>query len=178
MDLEYYLQDFMYKIGGEETIIYFLIGILLFSIIFITLKKSPIFKNRENNSIAAIVAIAITILSVYYLSKSQFNQIIQSYNILGFFVLFVIPFIIFGILLNIIGKTSGIRRIGWIAFGIIFVYLYQKSEYAPNETGLTIAIIVIILAIIFDGIINESLKKETSPGGAVYIPAGNNWRWN
>ena len=136
------------------------------------------FSKKENGAVAAIVAIAITILSMYYLSQSQFIQIIQSYNIFGLFVLFFIPFLIFGVLLHMIGQTPTIRRIGWIAFGIIFIYLYEKSEYVSNDTGLIIAIIIIVIAMIFDSAIHEGLRKEPRRGGGILIPAGSNWRWN
>ncbi len=170
MRLEYRIQDFIHRVGGEETITLALISILLFAIIFVFLKRTPMFKEKENHAVAGIVSLAITILSVYYISQSQLIQLMQAYNIFGLIVLFFIPFLIFGTMLHLIGKTPAIRRIGWVAFGILFIYLYSTSQYSTEGTGLGIGVIIIILAIIFDKLLNKEVEKEAKQSGVITVP--------
>ena len=64
--------------------------------------------------------------------------------------------------------------IGWIFFGIIFLYLYNTSQYTLGETGIVVAVIAIIGAIVFDKFLHKEVTESKNKGGVLYIPNSQN----
>ncbi len=128
---------------------YLLVITLLFIIIFST---TFIIFNRifQSKGIAAVIGLAVSILSVFYLSDSQSLLVFQTYGIMGSVLLISIPFIIAFFFMYTSDTTGILRKMFFVIYGIISIILLQKSNSisSKNITYL-ISIIILITIIIF-----------------------------
>jgi hypothetical protein len=157
MEISYWLYQ-IESTFGRDLITYFLIFIILFAVILVILRRTKIF--GENQAIPAVISFSISVLSLWYLSQTQLASIILSYNLLGVFLLFLFPFALIFLLLHKTNTTPMLRRIIWIFFGIFYLYIEKTSEIGFDGTIFSIGLVLIGVAIIFDGAINKSINKK------------------
>ncbi len=160
-NLQYLFQD------NQEAVIYIALFFLVFIIVFSILKKGQFF-GKNNSGIPAILALAISILSTFYLTKNQIAPLLLSYSYFGMLILLLIPFFIMLVFIHQLKITSTIRRIfiaGYFIFGIYFI---NKKSPEADSNILIGFFLISLLAFIFDKSLNKSLKKEKSH----YVNAG------
>ena len=154
MDLNYILSDFSQY---QEEITLILILLMIFIIVFAILKKVNLFE--ENKAIPGILALVVSLISVWYLSQNQILLILSSYNILGFFIVFLLPYVLIFLFLHKTKTTSPIRKTIWVIFGGIFVYVWYKNNNPDNI--LFWGSVILILGAIF---LDESLHRGLQQG--------------
>lgn len=155
MDLNYILSDFS-RYQQEITLI--LIFLIIFIIVFAILKKVNLFENSP--AVPGILALVVSLISVWYLSEKQILTIISSYNILGFFIVFLLPFALIFLFLHKTKTTSIIRKSVWVVFGCIFTYVWYKNNNT-DDIFFWISIILILGAIFLDESIHKGLQQQT-----------------
>jgi hypothetical protein len=112
-----------------------LILIIVFSIVFVVVKSIPFFS--ENSWSVWVVSIAVSLLSVRFLSAEWLITILLPYSTLGIVISAGFPFILYFFLVDKFphpkGKTGLLQKIAWIFFGIVFLYLwYSRTQTAST----------------------------------------------
>lgn len=106
----------------------FLLFILLFSFIWLSLTRTALFKNQR--PVKIIICFVVSILAVRYLDFIWINTIISQYQLLGIAMTSIIPFIIYFFFINgIFPDNSTLRKIGWIFFICVYIGLYITSSF-------------------------------------------------
>ncbi|MEK6928725.1 MAG: hypothetical protein AABW65_02085 [Nanoarchaeota archaeon] len=153
----------------EMFFVKFLVFILLLTIINAVIKTVPFFEDR--NAVSVIVALAISLLGVRYLtSEALINFIWLPYGVLGITISSVLPFIIIFFLLQTWDYPL-IRKVVWTSFLVIYgaiAYLRWDDlqisslttlhyEWYANYGWIYVAIALIsFLLIIFDKQVHAS----------------------
>lgn len=105
----------------------FLFFIIILSITYVALIKAPFFDKQKN--VVIVLSIVVPLLSVRYINFEWLNTMLMAYQVLGIALTSIIPFIIyFFFLMGIAKEYSGIRRIGWIFYGCVYLGLYFTAE--------------------------------------------------
>jgi len=130
----------------NDLLVIALLFIIIFSITFYIFQR--IFQSK---GIAAVIGLAVSILSIFYLSDSQILLVIQTYGIMGSALLISIPFIIAFFFMYTSEITGVLRKMFFVFYGIISIMLLQKSNSISSEaiTYLTFVIILITIIIFF-----------------------------
>jgi hypothetical protein len=93
-----------------------LLFILILSLVFVSLKNVPLFKEDEQKKIRSLVSIIVSLLSVRYIDFEWMNTIFVTYKVLGIALTSLLPFIIYFFFLIGVAPPqkgySGIRKIG------------------------------------------------------------------
>src|SRR3989344_5047270 len=110
--------------GGEDFLFAkMLLGILLFVIINVVIKRLPMF--RDNKSVSIIVALVISLLAIRFINENDLvNGILLPYGTLGVAITTLLPFFIFFYFLHDSQMGPFGRRAGWFLFGVIFLVLW------------------------------------------------------
>lgn len=115
-----------------------LILIIVFSVVFIVVKTMPFFSN--NSWSVWVVSLAVSLLSVRFLSAEWLITILLPYSTLGVVISAGFPFVLYFFLVEKLphpkGKTGLSQKIAWVFFGIVFLYLW----YSRTQTGSTPAL--------------------------------------
>ncbi len=157
------------EFGGEDFLFAkMLLGILLFVVINVVVKKIPMF--RDNKSVSIIVALVISLLAIRFINENELvNGILLPYGVLGVAITTLLPFFIFFFFIHESNWGNFGRKIGWVFFGIIFLVLWvSKYNAAPSDGGLSPVsnqiyswvLIAIIIAFIFDKFIHGLFGKH------------------
>lgn len=152
MDLNEVISSFS-QYQQEITLI--LIFLIIFIIIFAILKKVNLFE--DNKAIPGILALVVSLISVWYLSENQILIILSSYNIMGFFIVFLLPYALIFLFLHKTKTTSTIRKSIWVVFGCIFVYVWFKDNNA-DDVLFWGSVILILGAIFLDDLIHKGFQ--------------------
>ncbi len=153
--IQYLVQD------NKEAITYFAIFFLLFIVIYMVLKRTFMKDNKEQ-TFAALIALIISGIGVWYLSNTQFMSIIQTYAALGIIILFFIPLMIILAAMHNVNSTPGIRRVVVALYGIVSYYVITSNEIEITDQSIMLGLGIILFAMIFDSAINKMLSKQTS----------------
>jgi len=139
----------------EITIV--LLFLIIFIIVFAVLKKIKLFE--ENGAVPGILSIVVSLLSVWYLSEKQILNIIYSYNVLGFFITFLLPYALIFLFLHKSKTTSVLRKSVWVIFGCIFIYIWYKNN---NSIDIFFwgSIALILGAIFLDESLHRGLQQN------------------
>jgi len=144
-----------------------LVMVLIFALVLF-LSHKALTKVTGNRAISLIAALSISILSVVYLSYSQFSFIEGAYGLVGTLVLFLIPFIIAFFFIYLSNINGLLRKMFWIFYGIINLLLLQRTTVDQDAvlSITTLIIFLMIILIVFDkgikNIINarQNLKRR------------------
>ena len=125
--------------------------ILIFLIIYVTIKKNDFF--GDNETIIKIITAAISILSVRFIPDELVQVLFLQYGALGAAIGMLIPFVIILFFLHQSNFGPLPRKIGWITYGISYISIFAYSY--PEITGIAsyvywTGIIGIIIAFFFD----------------------------
>jgi len=109
-----------------------LLFFLLFSVIFMTLKKIKIF--THNQVIISVVAIIVSILAVRFLKENELvNAILLPYGSLGAAISIYLPLLIFFFFVHTSVESGFGRKAGWFIYGLVFLVFWMSREY--NDMG-------------------------------------------
>lgn len=137
----------------------FLFFLIILSLIFVSLKKIPIFDNQKN--IVTILSVIVSILSVRYINFEWLMTAVMTYSVLGVAIISFLPFVIyFFFLMNMAPNSGGVRKIGWILFGCIYLGMYFSAEdqfYGKVYIWTALAAVVFLF---LDGTISKAMSKE------------------
>lgn len=140
-DVSYYLDKAVYQaepvikffLGGSEgysSYMFFeriLVFFIIMGICFVSLKRMPFFKDQKN--VVIVLSLAVSLLAVRFIDLEWLNTIITTYKVFGITLTSILPFVIyFFFLLGIAENYPGIRKIGWILFGCVYLGLYTTTE--------------------------------------------------
>jgi len=140
--------------GGEDFLFAkMLLGILLFVIINVVIKRLPMFRDN-NKSVSIIVALVISLLAIRFINENELvNGILLPYGTLGVAITTILPFMIFFYFLHDSQFGTFGRRAGWFVFGVIFLVLWSSKygQIGPISNQIySWTLIGMILAFIFD----------------------------
>lgn len=122
---------------------------LLFIVIFAVMRKVELFERMKG--IVPLVALIISLLAVRYISEEGFFAgILLPYGALGIAVLTFLPFLIYFWFVHKAVKTGLGRRVAWILYAIVFVFLWgSRSSDISTESNWIYFTTLIIMFIVF-----------------------------
>jgi len=134
------------------------IDILLFLLIFF-ICFAALIRFYKNKAISSIIAIAISLIAVFYLPYSQLIFLAKSYNIIGTILLCAIPFIMVFYFLYSSNIHSIFRKIIWIFYAVMNIVLLNNNSFITSETTTQITLIIIFILIIIL-LFDKSIKNK------------------
>ena len=147
--------------GGWTSYLLFekiLLFVILMALVYLSLKNIRIFS--ENNTVLWIIAIAVPLLGVRFLDFVWLNTIFVQYKVLAFVLTAGLPFIIYFLFLyNVLSDYDALRKIGWIFFGVVFLFMWAASEdYTFSEVYFWTAVVAFIF-LLLDGTIRRAMIR-------------------
>jgi len=134
-----------------------LLFILLFSIVFMVLKKIEIFK--RNKAVQTTVSVIVGIFAVRYLKPNEIvNAILLPYGAFGAAITIFLPLLIFFMFLHTAGIGSFGRRAGWFIYGATFLILWAMRESSDMGTAnwfYALGLGFVIISLLFDSTVHE-----------------------
>lgn len=149
---------------NKEAITYFAIFFLLFVVIFMIMKRTFMKEDKEQ-PLAGIIALIVSGIAVWYLSRTEFMSIIQTYAALGIVILFFIPLMIILAAMSNTESTPTIRRVVVALYGIASYYIITSNDIEISEQGFMLGLGMILFILIFDGALNKMFKKQAGAPG-------------
>lgn len=141
-------------IGGYATNEFLFTKVLMFfivfSVVFLSLKKLKFFKG--NKPALIIVALSVSILSIRYLRETEFlRAFLLPYSALGGAIIVFLPMIIFFLFVQYSDMGSFGRRAAWFLYAVIFIVLWGSRDYLAQANWIYLAgLIFVVINIIFD----------------------------
>ena len=122
---------------------------LLFIVLFAVMKKVELFEKMKG--VGPLIALIISLLAVRYISEEGFFAgILLPYGALGIAVLTFLPFLIYFWFVHKSVKTGLGRRVAWILYAIVFVFLWgSRSSDISTESNWIYFTTLIIMFIVF-----------------------------
>lgn len=151
-ELKWFLQD------NKMAVTYFAIFFLLFIIIFWVIKKT-LFKEEEEKKFAAIVAMIISGIGVWYLSTSGFETFIELYTFLGATILFALPLLLLIVFMSKMKIESYIKKLAIGAYGIVIYYIAINRSMEISQQTILIGALLILFAILFENSISKAISE-------------------
>ena len=138
---------------GEFLFAKILLFFLLFSIIFMALKRFDLFEH--NNPALIITSLVVSIFAVRYLQPNELiNAILLPYSSLGVAIATLLPLIIFTFFVHKgIGTNPFGRRAAWFVYGLVLTFMWLTRDYSQLGTANWLYIIglgYIIISFLFD----------------------------
>ena len=137
-----------------------LLFLLIFIVVFQALRRI-LFK--DNKPISAIISLVIATLAVWYMSQSQTEFFGKAYSTIGAIILITLPAVIIFFFIY----TSEIKMIGrrliWIFYSIISIYIFSGYSQFVTEINMKIIIgivLVTIVILLLDNTIKEYFIKK------------------
>jgi hypothetical protein len=152
-ELKWFLQD------NEMGVTYFAIFFLLFVMIFWILKKT-IFKKDEERKFAAIVAIIVSGIGVWYLSTAGFETFIELYKFVGIILLFGLPLLLLIVFMAKMNIESYIRKLAIAAYGIVIYYIAINRGIEISQQTILIGALIVLFAILFENSISKAISEK------------------
>lgn len=138
-----------------------LLFLLVFILVYIALSKVPAFK--ENKGVAVIISIAVTFLSIFYITEKMISEyILFPYSTISLLLILAFPFLIIFLFAHKSKMPSILRKLLWLLFGASFIYIWSKNYSQISETENKIyiaALIITLIMILADKQIHELVKK-------------------
>lgn len=137
------------------------IGALSFILVFFVARYA-LKRILRNNSASIIASAAVALLATVYLTGSQLDFLALNYGYAGTIILMLVPLIIVFFFLYSSNINSPIRKLFWIAYGIIiFVLLENNKTIFPDRTTFLAIIFILVIAclVLFDTFIKNKLNE-------------------
>lgn len=148
-----FLSDTILNINSFDEFLFakMIFFILIFLIIYVTIKKNDFF--GDNETILRIISIAISILSVRFIPDELVQTLFLQYGTLGAAIGMFVPFAIMLFFLHQSNFGPLPRKIGWILYGVSYVAIFSYTY--PDITGIAsyvywVGIIGTIIVFFFD----------------------------
>ncbi len=103
-----------------------LLFLLLLSITYLSLNKTPFFKDQKG--VIWVVSLAVPLLSIRLLDFMWLQTIFLQYKILGIALTSILPFLIYLFFLHGVSESGAVRKIGWIFFIVIYYFLWSTTS--------------------------------------------------
>jgi hypothetical protein len=117
-----------------------LILVIVFSIVFVVVKKMPFFNDPSHNWLVWVISIAVSLLAVRFLTNDWLVTILLPYSTLGVAISAGLPFVLYFFLVSSLphqkDKASLVQKIAWVFFGVIFLYLWYDRSRTSNAIAL------------------------------------------
>ena len=125
-----------------------LVFILLFAIIRTAIRAVP--KLGENNMVAVVISLVVSILAVRFMSETDIMKgILLPYGVLGIALTTILPFVIYFFFVHSSIENPAGRRVAFIfylvVFGIIWFYRYDTLDDLSNYIFLGTMILALCL---------------------------------
>jgi hypothetical protein len=151
---QFFLGGFDYT--GQLLFERFLVFLIIFAVTFVAIVKAPFFKDQRPAAI--IISIIVPLLSVRYIDFEWMNTILMTYQVFGIALASIVPFIIyFFFLIGIAPNNSGLRKIGWVLFGCVYLGLYTTAENQFYGQVYIWTALVAFLFLLLDGSIAKAM---------------------
>lgn len=139
----------------NEWFILILLFVLIFLLSFFVLRK--FFKEEK---ISKIIAILISLLSIYFLKSEQYDFISNIYTVWGVIILMLIPFLIAFFFLYSSNISNIFRKTFWFFFFGLNFFIVQRLDINPEiSKNISIGIIIFgIIILIFDKTIKNKIN--------------------
>lgn len=146
-----------------------LLFFLLFSVVFMILKRVPTFEN--NTIICSVLGIIVAILAVRYLEPNQFiTAILLPYGGLGAAITVFLPFLIFFWFVHSALESTFARRAAWALYGaaLLFLLFSRWSDLTVPDVGergfnaqwvYLFGVILVIVAFFWDRAIHNQMRR-------------------
>ena len=145
--------------SGETLFQKVLFLIIIFSVVFLVIKKMSVFK--DSKPIIWIISIAISLLATRFISGDLLATMLLPYTVLGVVLTAVLPLIImFTFIQSIESKTM--RKVLWSFYVVVFLVIWS-ARYESIETLSYIymgSAIVAFLFLLLDGTIRRAILKS------------------
>jgi len=134
----------------------FLFFLLILIVSLVILKR--VFK--ENYTAIVILAMAISLLSIYYLSSSQINFLSLSYTMFGIILTIIIPFTITFFFIYHSDLSSTFRKVFWFFFfGVIIILVQNSNIFQYQKIWISTGIVLFgLILIFFDNLIKKYIS--------------------
>lgn len=143
----------------------FLLFILLLSIIYVSIKEVPIFK--DNKPVIMIISFVIPLIAIRYMDFNWLMTVLIQYAVLGIAITAILPFLIYLLFLHGWSNSATVRKIGWIFFVVVYFGMWAT---ATTEFYGEIYMWTMVIALIFlflDGTIHSYyLMQQMKAGGS------------
>jgi hypothetical protein len=143
------------------------VGILLllivFSLVYSIIDSIDFFSSHT--WVQVIVSIAVSILSVRFLSGDMISAILVPYKALGIALTASLPFVIYFVFVEIKLKTynSFLKKVLWIFFGVIYVFIYFLRQANQTSPYVWIYFVTALLAF-FVALIEGTIQSWVARG--------------
>jgi hypothetical protein len=133
----------------------FLFLIIILGIIYTAFSRIDFF--NEHLWVLWLISISVSILSVRFIGSTLVPMILLPYNALGVVISAAAPFMAYFIIINIglSGRAyQAIRRVAWIFFGVVFIFLWftrTKSIMGSASWIYPVTAALSFIMILFDG---------------------------
>lgn len=151
-------------IGDTDTSEFFfakvLFLIIIFAIVWKSMERIPFFSSSDNSWVLWVVSISVSILAIRWFGNVEIiKTAILPYSVLGIAVSAGIPFVLAFLIIE--GLKPTMRKVGWIFFAVVFVFLWVARIDELGQFGniyLATAGIA-LLALFMDGTIQRLMSK-------------------
>ncbi len=153
--------------GGSELVFErFLFLILVFLIVYLSLRKAPMFS--ENTVVLWIISLAIGFLATKFLSDILLTRwVLFFYSVLGVAITTLVPLIVYFYFVETAISSGTLRRIAWLIFIVLFfgLFLTRSPKVGDLAYIYLAAAIPSLLFLLFDKSIQVSFLKSAFQRG-------------
>jgi hypothetical protein len=143
---------------GEFFLAKLLFLVVIFAIVWKVMEKIPFFDEHE--AVLWVISIAVSILAIRWFGNVEIvKTVLLPYSVLGIAISAGIPLILAFFIIESFKHTM--RKIGWIFFSVIFIFLWFTRYDELGSFGFIYLITagISILFLIMDGTIQEMMNK-------------------
>jgi hypothetical protein len=158
-------------IGDTDTSEFFLAKVVfllvILAVVWKSMEKVPFFS--DNDWVLWIVSLGVSILAIRWFGNAEIvKTVILPYSALGIAISAALPFI--GAFFIIRGLKPTMRRVGWIFFGVVFLFLWFTRYEELGNFGYIylVTVALAILMMIFDGTIQKTWMKASAERSRAY----------
>lgn len=143
--------------------------VVIFLVVLVVLKKTPIFKDNYGPRI--IVTIAVSLLATRFLTEITWvKTVLIPYHVLGIAILTFVPFMIFFYFIEKEIESQALRRIAWCLFAAVFIGIWfarYDEVGSPSWIFLGAAALAVIVMLIDGSIQTYFVKASVNRGIAL-----------
>lgn len=154
---------FGYVLGGAGDLLFerVLLFFILVALIFVILKRMPLFKN--NIAVIWIVTLSVAFISTRYMSDlSLLKNVLLPYTVLGVALGAGIPFMIYFFFVESFQESSTLRKILWIFFIVVFLGIWADRQQELGELSYIYLLtgMIAVVCLLVDRTIQRAFLKD------------------
>ena len=145
--------------SGNMLFVRFLFFLIILAVTFVALVKVPFFDKQRN--IVIVLSIVVPLLSIRYINFEWLNTMLMAYQVFGIALTSILPFVIyFFFLIGVAPNYPGIRKIGWILFGCVYLGLYYTADNVFYGQVYIWTAVGALAFFLLDGTIQDYFNKQ------------------